>query len=98
MRLALSFVKLASFGPHCSTQTALRGLLGLPGLLCFALIGLFGMRWARSVVEVAYELTEILYLTCLLACLLSFGRLYLLSVHALFAWLGWSAWLSSPQF
>ena len=30
--------------------------------------------------------------------LLSFGWLYLLSVHALFAWLGWSAWLSSPQF
>ena len=53
LRLALSFVKLASFGPHCSTQTALRGLLGLPGLLCFALIGLFVMRWARSVVEVA---------------------------------------------
>ena len=53
MRLALSFVKLASVGPHCSTQTALRGLLGLPGLLCFALIGLFVMRWARSVVEVA---------------------------------------------
>ena len=53
MRLALSFVKLASFGPHCSAQTALRGLLCLPGSLCFALIGLFGMRWARSAVEVA---------------------------------------------
>ena len=51
--MALSFVKLASIGPHCSTQTALRGLLGLPGLLCFALIGLVGMRWARSVAEVA---------------------------------------------
>ena len=46
-------MKLASVGQHCSTQTALRGLLGLPGLLCFALISLFGMRWARSVVEVA---------------------------------------------
>ena len=30
--------------------------------------------------------------------LLSFGWLYLLSVHAFFAWLGWSARLSSPQF
>ena len=46
-------MKLASVGPHCSTQTALRGLLGLPGLLCFALIGLFVMRWAPSVVELA---------------------------------------------
>ena len=69
----------------------------LVGWLVSRLVGLGCLHLARSFAKLAsfgiYCFTQ-----PALHELLSFGWLYLLSVHALFAWLGWSAWLSSPQF